>query len=447
MQIEKAAEFCLDGEIGQLRAVTVHINGKSYILTIHSSEFDVDPYYDMFYFPKDTLKMTLFDLYGRMVWQKDLGRSVVPGMWFCPVLAFDLDGDGRDEIWFVNNISPSHPLSLSHYRLERLDPETGETSGRWDWPHEGGYDQAVTFAFRNFLACGYVHGEPVLVTAQGTYNDMYLQGWNRDMKTRFAIKIDAEDGPRGSHRSPVLDINQDGADEIMWGEHCISLDTGAEIFCADREVYHGHSDMIAPIWNEKEQRWYLYTARESDPQAVPRVILFDDRGRRVWGELDHGHMDMSWAARVGDEREPIVMSIRIGAKTCGPEGRFHQACEEFVYRAMSGESITLPFSVYGTLPVDVNGDGRHEFFGNGKLIDAAGNVLAEPGGKAALLQKVSDWPGEQILCWYPDGKLILWTDTDAVDTEIAAWRYASPFYQTNKRLTSTGDHLEILGGI
>jgi hypothetical protein len=55
----------------------------------------------MFFFPGDTLKLALFTESGGLVWRRDLGRGVVPGMWFCPVFAFDLDGDGVDEIWFV----------------------------------------------------------------------------------------------------------------------------------------------------------------------------------------------------------------------------------------------------------------------------------------------------------------------------------------------------------
>ena len=41
-------------------------------------------------------------------------------MWFCPVFPFDLDGDGADEIWFVDNVDSDHPLSLRGQRLARL---------------------------------------------------------------------------------------------------------------------------------------------------------------------------------------------------------------------------------------------------------------------------------------------------------------------------------------
>ena len=60
-----------------------------------------------------------------------------------------------------------------------------------------------------------VHDKPVLVTAQGTYRDMYLQGYGEGMEKRWDIKIPYDDGgARSSHLCPVLDFNDDGVDEL-----------------------------------------------------------------------------------------------------------------------------------------------------------------------------------------------------------------------------------------
>jgi hypothetical protein len=186
-------------------------------------------------------------------------------------------------------------LAVRDYQLERVDVRTGKTTGQWQWPNDGGKAQALSETFRNFILGGYVNDEPVLVTAQGTYGKMNLQGWNTDMSLRWEYNVAVNDpGARGSHITPIVDINNDGIDELLWGERAISLDTGVELFCADRDVYRGHSDVIQPILDPETGKWNIFTVRETDPEASPRVVLFDDQGNRVWGDVDAGHIDIGW---------------------------------------------------------------------------------------------------------------------------------------------------------
>ena len=454
VDLRMLAELSMGTPIGQCRAVPVCLGAGApkAILAVYCADFDVDPWVEMFFFPTDTLKLALFTENGEVVWRKDLGRAVVPGMWFCPVFPFDLDGDGVEEIWFVNNLSPQHPLGLSHYRLERLDAATGETTGQWPWPHLG-RPQSLSHTFRNFLLGGQVRGESVLVTAQGTYGDLFLQGWRPGMEARWNIKIAADSpGARGSHMCPVVDINHDGLDELMWGERCLSLDDGRELFCADRDLYRGHSDIVQPVLDRESGRWFLYTCREGDPEAAPRVVLFDDAGQRVWGHVEHGHMDMGWVGRLGEGGRHVGMAIRIDYKTCGPDGRFHFGNQEFTFDLLTGEPHPLPYSTLGVLPVDLDGDGCHELVGgldegDGKVFDRLGKPLGAVGGSLALASKFLDRPGEQLLTFYPDGTLRIWADQNAEDSEAALARYAHPFYKTNQRLGSSGANLNALTGL
>ncbi len=446
-------EISLESPLRQLRAVPVNL-GKGRpraILAVYSADAEVDPWVEMFFFPKSTLKLALFTEKSEILWKRDLGPGVIPGIWFCPVYPFDLDGDGVDEIWFVNNTDPDHPLSLRSRRLERIDSRTGKTSGQWPWaPPFGG--QSLSHTFRNFILGGCVRGQPVLVTAQGTYGPMRLQGWNPDMSPRWEHVIQqGTPGARGSHMCPVVDINDDGVDEILWGERCIELDTGKELFCADRDLYRGHSDVVQPVLDTDQSRWSIYTCRESGGVS-PRVVLFDDKGKRVWGDIEEGHMDMGWAARIGDNGEHIVMAIRIGAKSAGPKGFFRKGVEEFTYEALTGKEHLLPFSVFSTIPVDLNGDGVHELVrglaeGDGSVLDRNGRLIASLSGSVAAASKLLDCPGEQVLCYDQDGTVRVWADRNAKDSEAARARYANPFYQANQRLTATGYNLVNLGGL
>lgn len=454
MNLQPILTLPLGQPVGQLRATPVQLgsDGPRAILAAYAADFDVDPYHEMFFFPKDTLKLILFTTDGEILWKKDLGPGVVPGMWFCPVFPFDLDGDGSDEIYFVDNVNTQHPLGLSGYRLARLDASTGETTGEWPWPHHGG-GESISHVYRYFIIGGHVHDQPVLVTASGTYHHMLLRGYHPDMTQRWEYRIPADaPGARGSHMCPIIDINEDGIDELLWGERCISLDTGRELFCADRDTYRGHSDVIAPTLDHATGRWSIYTIREGDGNVSPRVAMFDDQGQRTWGAVDHGHMDMGWVARLQDDGSHTAMAIRIGHKTCGPDGRFHQDRTEFIFDARTGEPVNLPFSVYGTLPVDLDGDGLHELVHgvagqDGTVRSRTGEAFGQIAGPVAIASKLIDHAGEQLLDYTPDGIVRLWADLDAQDSPAAQARYAHPFYRASQRLGITGSNLGILGGI
>jgi hypothetical protein len=482
VRLEPVMSLDLGQKIGQLRAVPVSL-GKGQqraLLAIYGADFEIDPFVEMFFFPTDTLKMVLFTPSGEVLWRRDLGKGVVPGIWFCPVFAFDLDGDGVDEIWYVGNVNAQHPLGLSGYRLERVDARTGRTTGQWQWPNHGGNPQSLSHLFRNFIFGGHAAGEPVLVTAQGTYGSMFLQAYGAgaggELRPRWEVRIPADaPGARGSHMCAIADLDADGVQEVLWGERCIELGAGRELFCADRDSYRGHSDIAQPVYDRATGRRYLYTCREQDPRATPRVALYDARGERVWGDLDHGHMDIGWVARLGHDRarggpgpsggadgatsheggigEYVAMSIRIGQKSAGPDGRHHQSIEEFAWDAFTGAPHRLPFSGYRTIPVDLNGDGFHEIArgqpsGDGEVWDRFGNRIGNVGGPVAMASKFLDGvPGEQLLSYAEDGTVRIWADRNARDGEHALRRYACPEYAANQRQTAVGYGLINLAGL
>jgi hypothetical protein len=250
----------------------------------------------------------------------------------------------------------------------------------------------------------------------------------------------------------IADLDLDGVDEVMWGERCIELDQGAELFCAARESYRGHSDIVQPVYVRTNQSWRLYTCRESDPGAAPRVVCYDHQGRFLWGDVSYGHMDMGWSAHLAPGDSLTAMSVRIGKKTCGIDGRFHFDRDEFTFDCLSGAPIHLPISIYGTLPVDLNGDGLHELVRGipgqgGEILNSQGEEIGKTGGPAALLSKFLDYPGEQLLVGYPEGMLRAWGDARAEDSPAAQARYQHPFYRANQRLTAVGYNLVNLGGL
>ena len=260
MKLTALKEYHLGSRLGQVRSVPVRLADRpeDAVLFVYSSQPNIDPWPEIFDFPRDTLKMALFSESGMLLWERDLGTGVIPGVWFTPFISFDLDGDGTDEIWFVNNLNPHLPFSLNSRVLERIDPRSGKTTGQWAWP-DNTIDDTMSHSYRFYITGGYVHGTPVLVTAQGTYRKMYLQSHDTELNKRWDIVIEEDGSARASHLCPVLDFNDDGVDELFWGERLISLKDGHQLFCGDEGLYRGHSDIVLPFVDPQTHKKYIYT--------------------------------------------------------------------------------------------------------------------------------------------------------------------------------------------
>jgi hypothetical protein len=456
-RLEVMMKINLGSPVGKLRALPVQLNNEEKgLFFAYSEDKEIDPWIEMFYPPTDRVILAVYSMGGKLIWRKELGKGVINGIWFTPFYAFDLNQDGTDEIYYVDNVDPVHILSYEGRRLTSLNAASGDKIGEWPWKRVE--DGSLSKTFRNFIIGGYVHGKPVLITAQGTYGNMGIQAWDPGMIPRWEILItEDEEGARGSHMCPILDIDSDGSDELLWGERCIGLDRGDYLFIADRELYKGHSDVIQPTLNWSENKWYIFTCRESGDQGQikPRVVMFDDRGQRVWTDLEFGHMDMGWTAQVGPEMGAIAFTISRGGKTAGPDGFFRTDVKECAYDAFSGHPVQLPFNAYNTIPVDLDGDGFHEFASamdeqsDKKVYNLKGEIIGDLGEKVylAMASKILERPGEQILCYYPDGTVRIWGDKSAVDSERAKKRYMHPYYKNCQRLTGTGYNLSNLGGL
>ena len=152
-KLKPAVTFNTGSGIKQFRFAPIKSGGETIFLAVHSNCAEDDPWAGMFFLPTDTLKLTAFDARGRRLWHRDLGTGMIPGIWFCPVMVFDLDGDGDDEVWLVANSDPDHPLDHRKFRLERMAGRTGEVLGSIPWP-EIDHNQSTSHAYRNFIQGG-----------------------------------------------------------------------------------------------------------------------------------------------------------------------------------------------------------------------------------------------------------------------------------------------------
>ena len=431
-------------------------NGARGFVFLFSAESNVDPFEGSFFFPKHPPFLAVFTEDGRELWRKELTHAI-PGTWFIPVLPFDMDGDGVDEIYYVANQGP-RPFDYKDYKLERLDARTGKLLASIDWPQPT-HNQANSYKWRFSLVGGHARdGTPVLVAAVGTYRDMRLRAFNPSLKKRWENYYpDDFNGPRGSHSTAILDLdnNRRGSGQFLWGERCIDFDDGRERFVLDGATWYDHSDTVLPVYDPSTSRWLFWTTREKgDDGKLPRAVMFDHTGKPLWSIADmRGHYHYGWVGNFGPRGERIAMAGRYastsdkkkktGAKNPLPANPYGIDAICHFYDAKTGRELPAPPFPSTGYPVDFNGDGVHEIYFDGALYDRLGRKILTahaPDAEAdfVIAKHILDLPGEHIMIATPDGKVRVWADRNAADTPAMKHRYTERIYTESVRHSATG---------
>lgn len=426
-------------------SVNVDLGGGKRGFVIVNSDSFRDPGEELFQFPTDRLRIYCFADDGTKLWEKELGVGVIPGIWFCPVIALDLNCDGVDEIYFINNYSEA-PFSLFQRRLEALDPVTGETLGTWQWPDHT-RELSLSKCHRFYLTAGFDHGKPVLITSQGCYTDMYLQGWGPGMVKLWERAImESDPGPRASHLTPVMDLNGDGTDEIFWGERVLNVATGEDVYNFAPN-FHGHSDILVPFEDYQTGKNYIYTCREDhETPGEKRVNVFSEDGTLTWGAVDHGHMHKGFVATLGDNYRKVCVAshhewqpTRDGSSR---DGMVMHEGETYVFDALTGEQLefSFPVPIQHCVPVDFNGDGYAELLYGNTIYDRKGNVIGQIEGQWGQIRcgKILDeYAGEQLMIRCGN-RVVIWADQDAKDSDVFKHRMENTFPHLLQKLTASG---------
>jgi len=450
-QLEPVLDFDMRHPLYAFRTVPIRIgHDKKTFLSFYSANHSIDASPGMFTYPTDNHRIVVWSETGEIIWKQALHMGNIPSMAFGNFWACDLNRDGIDEIYLMYNRDELHPFKLREYCMRVLNARDGSLLYDHEWPYDGPED-TMGMTFRRIIFSGFVKGEPVLIRWQGVYKDIYVKAFNGDMSLRWERFIPRDAGTRASHCYPVCDIKGDGVDCFFLGQRCISMDDGRDLFCCDEKDWNGHVDMVQPILERASGRWYVYVNRETLPDQGPRVNLYDDHGNRVWGAVEKGHIHKGWAARIGENGELIATACAIGGQTKTKTERLFTGVTEYCFEAMTGKPVVLPYKVFDTAPVDVNGDTLSEIIqdinGEARLIDRRGNLIAELGGRVAMNTHILDMPGEQIITFNPNGHVKIWADLNAKDTPEAAARYQNHTYRMNQMMPTYDYMLGMFGGI
>jgi len=205
-----------------------------YELVIQQPDFNTDPYQAPGYWKKspDTYKLEAYSLDGRFLWRHDMGWSIEAGTWYAPYVVYDLDGDGKAEVYCKGGEGdprePEGHVKSGPEWLYKLDGQTGQIVKRIPWiprlPEIGEYNHFC----RNMLAVAYLDGRrPHLLMQRGTYRAIVIEAYDPDLNLVWRWNSHNEKekyDSQGAHTIRVADVDGDGCDEIIVGSCLVDHD-------------------------------------------------------------------------------------------------------------------------------------------------------------------------------------------------------------------------------
>lgn len=440
----------------QARVATADLNGDGDLdLVIQfSGDRNLDPYevYKKLRKSGDTVKVAAFLRSGELLWTIDLGWGIEAGAVYSPMVLWDLDADGRAEVILKTNPS-GDPLNYAKERITILDGMSGRILREARWPStEGiafgptgtgrGTQDVYNNMSRNYLAIAHLDGRtPTIIAARGLYLAQRIVGFDTELNQKWEklnglntynplrhlwksdhiiqrsrAKLD-RDEYRGSHSLPVVDINADGKEEILWGEVCIGAGGKAMWKIKERFPYNGHADIVAmaDITPNNDGNEVFY-CREGWGKTDDNIGMgvFNQRGEVVWGRWGYTHIDGGWVARVvpgstglqcfgfdlqrKNWEQSNVQYTDVAGYLWDHEGRLIKEVDDAWVRSF---------------PLDWNGDGVKEIcLENGAIIRYTDEPIIEASGFPLWGADLYGDHREELVITQPGSKVLILFNTD-----------------------------------
>lgn len=272
----------------------------------------VDPW-DKAWIPSpDTYKLEGWDSSGKRLWTIDLGWSIELGIWYSPVVVYDLNGDGRAEVIAKTGEgdprSPSGRVLSGKEYLTVFDGETGKVIDRAPWPD--GQGMMYSRYNRNLMTIAYLDGQtPFVVALRGSYNHHRLLAYQLN-SGRLEKKLHwnnlfekQEYWGQGAHNLHAADVDGDGREEICIGAMVLD-DDGRPLW----GLGLGHPDqMYVGELDPSRPGMEIYLGIETAAKANGMCMVDAKTGKILWGyDKPTTHIHGSGLCADIDDRYPGV---------------------------------------------------------------------------------------------------------------------------------------------
>jgi rhamnogalacturonan endolyase len=263
----------------------------AYEFVIKQPDFNTDPYQQPGYWKKSTTtyKLEAYRLDGTMLWRYDMGWSIEAGIWYSPWIVYDVDGDGKAEVYCKAGVGDPRDekglVTSGPEFLVKIDGQTGKVIAKTDWLSRDGFD-SYNYYCRNFLTVAYLDGKtPSLIMQRGTYNLIKVKTLDKDFNQIWYWESPQEKAKysgQGSHGLITADVDQDGRDELVLGAAVLD-DNGKGLWTLEM----GHPDVcyvadIDPNNPGLEVFYGLETRQKTDG-----ICLVDaGTGRKLWAHKE-----------------------------------------------------------------------------------------------------------------------------------------------------------------
>jgi len=259
----------------------------TYEYVIKQPNFNTDPYQQPGYWKKSTTtyKLEAYRSDGTMMWRYDMGWSIEAGIWYSPWIVYDVDGDGKAEVYCkAGEGDPRDEKGLVQTGPEymvKLDGQTGRIVSKTAWLTRDGYPD-YNYYCRNFLTVAYLDGKkPSLIMQRGTYNLIKTKALDKDFDQIWYWESPQEKEKyhgQGAHGLITADIDADGHDELVIGAAVLD-DNGNGLWTLEM----GHPDVcyVADIdpANPGLEVFYGFETR----QKTDGICVVDAKtGRKLW---------------------------------------------------------------------------------------------------------------------------------------------------------------------
>jgi len=260
----------------------------AYDFVLQHPDFNVDPYHKPGYWKRspEPYKLDAYTSKGEFLWRHEMGWSIETGTWYSPYMVFDVDQDGKAEVYAKAGESDpreldGHVLRGPEY-LVKLNPQNGQILKKQAWISKEGYE-SYNYWSRNFLTVAYLDGKnPSLIMQRGTYTVIKTEALDKNLQPIWkwqSLGDYAKYKGQGGHAIMKEDIDFDGKDELVLGTFALD-DNGIPMWRTG--LGHNDAGYIADFLPERPGYEIFYGIESRSPKNG--VCMVDAKtGEIIWG--------------------------------------------------------------------------------------------------------------------------------------------------------------------